>query len=740
MNDGPRPAGAGGPVLSVVLAVHDEAAYLDGCVDSALQHAGRDAEVVIVDNASSGHVPALVDELAEADDRIVARRLDEPAPLGTARAVGLDAASGDYVWCVDTTDRIEPATVPVVLDALRRTAPDVLVVDYRLGAVLPASPSPHRAVIRRLASGEASDVDAMAALLDLAPATWSLVVRASLLQHWRISPAGSRCELSFGYRALLAADRVAALGDVGYQRLRPPNAVRVPAVHGDESDLVVEIGAVLQFLDDHADALAERRRLVLSSLVAVATERLRALPSGRRRRFARLLTETVAVHPGGDDLLPPGVTATAARLVRGGHPALLRALERLRSLARPARKPRPPGGRPARRRPAASGRRRVAQVARLAEYRVARLLPLRPRLVVFAAYWYRGYSCNPRAVYEKLCELAPAYRGVWVVAPGACVPPDVLSVTAGSRAYFRLLARASYFVNNVGFPDHWRKRRGSVLVQTHHGTPLKFMGLDQRLTSEKHRRSDVARQLARWSDWDYSLSANRLSTLVWERVYPATYETLEYGYPRNDRLADAGREQVEAARRELGLPDGVRALLYAPTHREYEPAHRPLIDLAGLADALGDGWVILSRAHYFYDTGAPIPAPEHPRVVDVTRHPSIEQLCIAADVLMTDYSSVMFDYAVLDRPIVVFAPDWETYRERRGTYFDLTAEPPGVVCRTPDEVAHALVSGGYDCDLTTKARRIFRSRFCAWDDGRAAERVVRRVFLGEHPTPPGEVG
>jgi len=179
-------------------------------------------------------------------------------------------------------------------------------------------------------------------------------------------------------------------------------------------------------------------------------------------------------------------------------------------------------------------------------------------------------------------------------------------------------------------------------------------------------------------------------------------------------------------------------LLYAPTHREYERGFRSLLDTIQLAEALGDEWVILSRAHYFYDTGQPVGPIADGRVIDVTSHGSIEQLCVAADVLVTDYSSVMFDYGVLDRPIVIYAPDWDTYRSLRGTYFDLLAEPPGVVCRTPDEVADALVSGGYASDVAAKARRSFRSRFCAWDDGRAAERVVRRVFLGEDPVSPAE--
>ncbi|TDC70204.1 CDP-glycerol:glycerophosphate glycerophosphotransferase, partial [Micromonospora sp. KC606] len=111
--------------------------------------------------------------------------------------------------------------------------------------------------------------------------------------------------------------------------------------------------------------------------------------------------------------------------------------------------------------------------------------------------------------------------------------------------------------------------------------------------------------------------------------------------------------------------------------------------------------------------------------------PCVEDLYLAADVLVTDYSSAMFDYAVLDRPIVVYTPDRDAYALARGVYFDVTAEPPGAVAVTFDELLAVFRTGGESTSTATEARRRFRERFCALDDGGAAERVVRRVFLGE---------
>src|SRR3954451_6069854 len=373
----------------------------------------------------------------------------------------------------------------------------------------------------------------------------------------------------------------------------------------------------------------------------------------------------------------------------------------------------------------ARGRRRRAAADNAAYYREQLERPLDPDLAVYGAYWYRGYSCNPRAIYQKARELVPSSRGVWVVRKDAVksLPPGVEHVVRGTRQYFEAIARATYLINNVNFPNHLVKRAGSVHLQTHHGTPLKYMGLDLRRSESQGGGMDFDKLLERVARWDYSISSNRHSTEVWERVYPGDYESLEIGYPRNDALAAATPATVGAARAALGIADGKTAVLYAPTHREYEQGYVSRLDLARLADALGPGHVILARLHYFYDSD-PLVRELHEagRLLDVASHPSVEELCLAADVLLTDYSSIMFDYAVLDRPIVIHAPDWEEYRARRGVYFDLLEAPPGAVTRTQDEVVEALRAPA------DGQRAAFRTRFCALDDGGAAERVVRRLW------------
>jgi CDP-glycerol glycerophosphotransferase len=379
----------------------------------------------------------------------------------------------------------------------------------------------------------------------------------------------------------------------------------------------------------------------------------------------------------------------------------------------------------------------------LRDYERQRQQPLDDNLAVFDSYWYTSFSCNPRAIADKLAELAPDVRRVWVakkaVAPSA--PSDFDVVLPRTEEYFDVLARARWFVTNGNFPNHYVKRPGSVHVQTHHGTPLKKMGADQFVGPNARTDIDLDALLRRCARWDYSLSSNRWTTGIWRQAYPVDYEPLEYGYPRNDRLITATPDEVARIRRELGVGAGQTVVLYAPTHRDDPAASAPPLDLGRLSDALGDNGSLLVRLHYAYAGGAYaggayVDDPtlrelrEARRILDVSAHESVEDLYLAADVLITDYSSAMFDYANLDRPIVVHAPDWAHYQASRGTYFDLLAEPPGLVTRTDDELVEAFQAGTVDDDRARSLRAEFRARFCDLDDGHAAERVVRRVWFG----------
>jgi CDP-glycerol glycerophosphotransferase (TagB/SpsB family) len=327
--------------------------------------------------------------------------------------------------------------------------------------------------------------------------------------------------------------------------------------------------------------------------------------------------------------------------------------------------------------------------------------PLDPHLVLYSAFSHRGVLGDPAAIYHKAREIAPQLRGVWVVRDAetaARLPAGVEHVLLDSPAYRRLSARATYFVNNVNWPGSLVKRAGSVHVHTHQGTPLKYMGADLLDKPGARLGVDVPQMLRRADRWDYSLVANEHSELVWERAYPCHFTSVRSGSPRNDVLVDPPRDRARAVRARLGVPEGHTVVLYAPTRREYRRGgHVERLDLARLAAGLGEGHTLVVRLHPSLATG---PARGlglselHRRgvVVDATDEPHVEDLLLAADVLVTDYSALMFDYAHLDRPIVVHADDWPAYTASRGAYFDITAEPPGHV--TPNTVTNGTRNTG----------------------------------------------
>jgi len=341
------------------------------------------------------------------------------------------------------------------------------------------------------------------------------------------------------------------------------------------------------------------------------------------------------------------------------------------------------------------------------------------------------FSDSPRAIYEELVRRRPDMEHTWI-ADRDGFPAGATKVAPYSLGYLREAGRAGYVIANRQMPDNFRSREGAVYVQTWHGTPLKRIGFDNDRWKENPRGLDaMARDFAKW---DYLVSQNQFSTEIFRRAFRFDGEVLETGYPRNDVLsspeAPATRARVRA---ELGIEDGVRAILYAPTWRDNlideggALKFSLALDLDRLEAELGAGNRLLLRLHHLVRPSAN--AEFGALALDVSDHPDIRDLYLAADVLITDYSSAMFDFAVSGKPIVFFCYDLDEYRDSvRGFYFDLEAEAPGAVCRTTDAVIDALrdLDSVHAANAASYAR--FRERFCPFDDGGSAARVVQRVM------------
>jgi CDP-glycerol glycerophosphotransferase len=377
------------------------------------------------------------------------------------------------------------------------------------------------------------------------------------------------------------------------------------------------------------------------------------------------------------------------------------------------------------------------KMLRSAYYPLQQKLPLRDSVVFIS---WKGKQCgdNPLGIADELRRRGDDREHIWVVNDWSVpAPKNARVVLHLTEDYFEALARSRYIVSNDDMQALYHKREGQVYVQTWHGTPLKKIGFDierPQFISGTSYFDQLANDITKWN---LLLSPNPFSTQIMRQAFRYDGDICESGYPRNDVLCSGDAARVSArVRQRLGLPEGKRVVLYAPTWRDnqYYASGRYRfdfrLDLERAWQELGDDHVILFRGHHHMADD--VPEGTRPGfAINVTMYPDISELFLVSDVLVTDYSSVMFDFAATGRPMLFFTYDLDQYRDNlRGFYFDFEAEAPGPLLATSDEVITAIgdidsVAAGY-----RGAYRKFTEKFCPLDDGKAGSRACDRIFGG----------
>ncbi|WP_129307334.1 CDP-glycerol glycerophosphotransferase family protein [Streptomyces sp. L2] len=370
-----------------------------------------------------------------------------------------------------------------------------------------------------------------------------------------------------------------------------------------------------------------------------------------------------------------------------------------------------------------------------------RKLPLRDA-VVYMSLEGRQFSDSPRAVYEELVRRGVEVEHVWTQDGGLPeMPAGAHAVSMGSREWYEALARSRYVVVNTMIGDWFLTRPGQRVVQTWHGTPLKKIGKDL-LGTAQSSPAYIAGLPHSYRQFDFVVSPNAYTTEIMRRAYSIEGDMLESGYPRNDAFHAADRDARAArVREQLGLPEGKKVVLYAPTWREDQRHASKLykldlrIDLAAAQAELGHDHVLLVRKHpRVHDN---VPGAGQGFVWDVTRYPDIADLYLVTDVLVTDYSSALFDFAHSGKPMLFFTYDLEHYRDSlRGLYFDFTTRAPGPLLETSEDLVKALRDvNAVEAEYREKYAQFVRD-FCEPGDGLATARVVDRMLAdGPHATP-----
>ncbi|MEJ1197452.1 CDP-glycerol glycerophosphotransferase family protein [Streptomyces sp. CCNWLW230] len=383
------------------------------------------------------------------------------------------------------------------------------------------------------------------------------------------------------------------------------------------------------------------------------------------------------------------------------------------------------------------------KLLRTKAYPAARRQRVRPA-VLFDAFKGTQYSDSPRALHEELLRRGADLEQLWVVRDDQVeVPPTAIPIRMWSPEWYEALATSRYVVANNHLPDWFQKRDGQTVVQTWHGTPLKKIGHDIESIHFADQRY-LERVEKEVQNWDMLVSPNSFSTPILQRAFGFPGEMVESGYPRNDILRLPGTEQREQEiRRRIGLPEGKRVVMYAPTWRDdqyYAPGKYKLdfrIDLEDARARLGAEHVLLVRRHP--NVVDPVPGAGDGFVFDVSDYPDMADLSLITDVMITDYSSLMFDYVNTGRPILFFTYDLDHYRDTlRGFYFDFASSAPGPLLDTSEDLVSAVEQIDRIQEAYAERYRWFQREFCDLDDGYAAARLADRMLVAGGDLAPGQ--
>lgn len=370
-------------------------------------------------------------------------------------------------------------------------------------------------------------------------------------------------------------------------------------------------------------------------------------------------------------------------------------------------------------------------------YKILRTLPIDPSIIVFESGQGRQLGDNPGAIYDELVHRGDTRLKVWIYNKRFPIRDDqTIIVKRYSPEYFWYLARAKYWVSNQNMPHFIHRRSKGVYIQTWHGTPLKkmFLDIDQIVGRDE---GYVGRVTEATRQWSVLVSPNSYTTDIMRSAYAFDGPSVELGYPRNDVLLnEAAEDRRQSMRQRLGFTDSDFVVLYAPTFRDDKPTKRgrfafewPFPPEEFESRFALTNVKLLIRAHVLINTKIRVPK-DSETITDVTRLPDIQELYLASDMLVTDYSSVFFDYSLLKRPICFYAYDLEKYRqELRGFYLDYSTELPGPIVESAEGLYRAIDTARETGSLEGSVPLIdFVDRFASSDDGRATERVVDAIL------------
>jgi CDP-glycerol glycerophosphotransferase len=364
---------------------------------------------------------------------------------------------------------------------------------------------------------------------------------------------------------------------------------------------------------------------------------------------------------------------------------------------------------------------------------IFRAFPVRKTTIFFESHRGLSYSDNPKAICEAILASNIPVKCVWSLQDTTLIlPKSVIKVKHLSISYYYYHACSRMLIHNGEFPQNLPIRKNQTYINTQHGTPLKLMGID----IPRNRSKVDPKSYSKDGRWNYLLSPNPYTTQIFRRAYIYSGPILEVGYPRNDIFYQKNTpSHIKFIKQNLGLPLGKKIILYAPTWRESAGKNRDYdfklkLDIQKLSDHFSNEFIIILRLHHLIVKANKIDQNFSSFVFDYSSAQyDIQELMLVSDILITDYSSVMFDYSNLSRPIIFYTYDLKEYLSNiRGTYFDLAATAPGPLVENMEDLIKTIHNIGIIDPIFSEKQKAFRHKFCSLEKGNATQKVIDRII------------
>lgn len=721
--------------ISVIVPFHDEVRYLADCLDSLKDQTFQDFEVILVcDNCKTN----MTEVLSERTDSFPMKLITNNTRTGVAAArnAGLTQVEGEYVYFLDCDDYIEKDTFEqmTAMGSVDLVYGDTHVTWYKRQVYYENGQELDEKNIRarkEFAGDVHSPVEYLMRGGMRSVSVHSLLIKRELLMQEKITFDEDKLYLSdyaFVASVLNTLKSSAFCEEALYIARKHNDPINLPALiqTKDEFRVIMESMWAYESVKEQTPVSSPVRRNADHQFIRFVVSKggpfLReASKANQKEAFAEMRKLLEQIDPEQIREQSRYTRKTIKVAMSKGLNGLVRlfnhraAKQTLKRITRSR-----------------------AQLKKFLYRKVFANQPVFENTVLVESFFGKSYSDSPKYIFEYLNQKYPGkYKYVWILNSKKKLPYPAKQVKRFSFRYYYYLARCKYIVFNSRQPEYFIKRKGNVFLETWHGTPLKKLVFDM---EEVTTASPLYKQqfYTQTRSWDYLVAPNEFSAEIFGHAFMYDGPLLRYGYPRNDILYREDKTKIaEKIKKSLGISQDKKVILYAPTWRDDEfygsgqYKFTLKLDLEKMREAFGDKYVIILRTHYFVADFLDVSEYEG-FAYNLSRYDDIAELYLISDLLITDYSSVFFDYANLRRPMLFYTYDLEKYRDvLRGFYIDMKEELPGPLLNTTEEVIYEIQNlNSYEARFKEKYKK-FYDKYCEFDDGHATENIVREVFSAD---------